>query len=227
MCPGLYGKLPSQGDFVSRRLPWEFTSGWDDWLQGGMSEAKRQLGDAWLERYLTAPIWRFQLAPGVLGATGWIGLWFPSVDRVGRHFPFTLAVPLPVDQAHRYRLLELDSTFLEWEDTALRALDPRLGFDALDESIQLLPEPPGLHTDEGAARPLPPATSEAPETVVFDNAADISIVLGQVRSLPVRSCFFSWGSDGMAPTLCRCAALPPSSTFHTFFDGQRLTADAE
>ena len=29
---GFYGKLPSEGDFVTRRLPWEFTSAWDDWL---------------------------------------------------------------------------------------------------------------------------------------------------------------------------------------------------
>ena len=33
---GFYGKIPSQGDFVTRRLPWEFTSAWDDWLQQGV-----------------------------------------------------------------------------------------------------------------------------------------------------------------------------------------------
>ncbi len=88
---GFYGKLPSQGDFVSRRLPWEFTSGWDDWLQQGMQASREALGARWLERYLSAPIWRFQVAPGVCGPIGWRGLFFASVDRVGRYFPLTLA----------------------------------------------------------------------------------------------------------------------------------------
>ena len=37
---GFYGKLPSEGDFVTRRLPWEFTSVWDDWLQQGMHASR-------------------------------------------------------------------------------------------------------------------------------------------------------------------------------------------
>src|SRR5690606_36950533 len=30
--PGFYGKLPSRGDFVSRRLPADFIGQWDAWL---------------------------------------------------------------------------------------------------------------------------------------------------------------------------------------------------
>ncbi|HEX7686978.1 MAG TPA: type VI secretion system-associated protein TagF, partial [Burkholderiaceae bacterium] len=88
---GFYGKLPSEGDFVSRRLPWEFTSAWDDWLQQGMQASRGALGERWLELYLSAPVWRFQLAPGVCGPLAWRGLFFASVDRVGRYFPLTLA----------------------------------------------------------------------------------------------------------------------------------------
>ncbi|MET0382001.1 MAG: type VI secretion system-associated protein TagF, partial [Burkholderiaceae bacterium] len=90
---GFYGKLPSEGDFVSRRLPWEFTTVWDEWLQQGMAASRQTLGGRWLDLYLSAPVWRFQLAPGVCGPLGWRGLFFASVDRVGRYFPLTIAFP--------------------------------------------------------------------------------------------------------------------------------------
>jgi type VI secretion system protein ImpM len=88
---GWYGKLPNLGDFASRRLPGPFIDGWDDWLQRGLAAARDE--PAWLERYLVAPILRFWLGPGLLGDGAWAGLVMPSVDRVGRHFPLTLARP--------------------------------------------------------------------------------------------------------------------------------------
>jgi len=91
--PGWFGKIPSLGDFASRRLPDTFVRRWDRWLQAGLARAREDDGD-WLSGYLVAPIRRFWLAPGVLGAAGWAGLLMPSVDRVGRHFPLTLARPL-------------------------------------------------------------------------------------------------------------------------------------
>ena len=33
---GWYGKLPGLGDFAMRRLPPEFVSHWDAWLQSGL-----------------------------------------------------------------------------------------------------------------------------------------------------------------------------------------------
>ena len=33
---GWYGKLPSAGDFLGRRLPPEFQGPWDRWLQHGL-----------------------------------------------------------------------------------------------------------------------------------------------------------------------------------------------
>jgi type VI secretion system protein ImpM len=93
MTIGWYGKLPSLGDFASRRLPPSFINDWDDWLQQGMAASRDTWGALWIERYLVAPILRFWLAPGVLGDYAWAGVLMPSVDRVGRHFPLTLAQP--------------------------------------------------------------------------------------------------------------------------------------
>lgn len=91
--PGWFGKIPGLGDFASRRLPDTFVRRWDRWLQDGLARA-REDDEAWLAGYLVAPIRRFWLAPGVLGPAGWAGLLMPSVDRVGRHFPLTVARPL-------------------------------------------------------------------------------------------------------------------------------------
>ncbi len=93
--PGWYGKLPHLGDFASRRLPGEFIRTWDVWLQEVLQATRASLGEAWLDCYLTMPIWRFVLLPGLVGPSGWAGVLMPSVDRVGRQFPLTLAVALP------------------------------------------------------------------------------------------------------------------------------------
>lgn len=89
---GFFGKVPSHGDFVSRRLPEAFLQPWDRWLQGGLQCSRERLGERWLEVYLCSPVWRFALAGGVCGESGWAGVMIPSVDRVGRYFPLTVAV---------------------------------------------------------------------------------------------------------------------------------------
>ena len=164
MSAGFYGKLPSEGDFVTRRLPWEFTSAWDDWLQQGMQASREALGAAWLERYLSAPIWRFQLAPGVCGPAGWRGLFFASVDRVGRYFPLTLAF---ADGSGPALAALRDDDWLAIEDAALAGLSPTLPIDEFDRAVAALAPPAGVPTPaDAAARPracfYTAATQDAP-----------------------------------------------------------------
>jgi type VI secretion system protein ImpM len=90
--PGWFGKLPARGDFVVRRLPASFVEPWHAWSVEGLDAAQRLLGPEWLEAFLVAPVRRYWLAPGLLGEAAWAGVWLPSVDRVGRHFPLTLAL---------------------------------------------------------------------------------------------------------------------------------------
>ena len=52
---GWYGKIPSLGDFASRRLPTEFIKPWDAWLQGSMAASRQILADRWLDLYLDQP----------------------------------------------------------------------------------------------------------------------------------------------------------------------------
>jgi len=148
---GLYGKLPSEGDFVTRRLPWDFTSAWDDWLQQGLLASRAALGERWLQCYLSAPIWRFQLAPGVCGASGWRGLFFASVDRVGRYFPLTLAFP----ETGAPALASLSDAPAAWtalEDAALAGLAPTLPIADFDRLAEALALPPPAGADGAGAR---------------------------------------------------------------------------
>ena len=113
---GFYGKLPCLGDFVTRRLPRELIAPWDQWLQESLTSSRTQLGNDWLDRYLTSPLWRFVLSPGVAGQVGWTGVLMPSVDRVGRYFPLTLSCPLPAG-TNPATVLEVS----DWFEQALQA----------------------------------------------------------------------------------------------------------
>ena len=105
---GFFGKLPSHGDFVYRELPNNFISVWDEWLQNFIGSTKEQIGEAWLDTYFTSPIWRFAFSAGVIDQNAWAGIMLPSVDRVGRYFPFTTHT----DQLHEK---DFDSLVTQWQ----------------------------------------------------------------------------------------------------------------
>lgn len=158
--PGWFGKLPSLGDFASRRLPAEFVEVWDDWLAQGLSDW-RAADPAWLDAYLAAPAWCFVLGPGLIakGAPGrgarppgpaWAGILMPSVDRVGRYFPLTLASPVQALQAaaaprlaHWLRVVAVRAVEALHQDWSAEQLDEAL----LEVSDLTWPLPVG---DEGS-----------------------------------------------------------------------------
>jgi type VI secretion system protein ImpM len=131
LLPGWYGKLPHLGDFASRRLPEAFVSGWDAWLRHALANSREALGPRWLQGYLVAPIVRFWLPPGLLGESAWAGLLMPSIDRVGRHFPLTVAQPgVALAQA------QAAPGWFEALDAAMRrALDVSFTVDDLERAL--------------------------------------------------------------------------------------------
>lgn len=82
-----YGKLPTTGDFISRNLDQKKIQKVDDWLVSGLF-ALIQSNENWIDDYLSAPVWSFVLSKGVWGDDLLYGAIMPSVDRVGRYFPF-------------------------------------------------------------------------------------------------------------------------------------------
>ena len=83
--------MPSLGDFFRIALPRSFCEPWDHWVQQVLTSSRATLGVRWDECYMSAPIWRFSLAAGLAGPQAVHGVLMPSVDRVGRAFPLTLA----------------------------------------------------------------------------------------------------------------------------------------
>jgi len=139
---GWYGKIPSLGDFISRRLPANFIDTWDAWLQKAMATSREELGEHWLDLYLTSPMWRFILMPDTCSNTKiWTGILMPSIDKVGRHFPLTIAAEIePYPQA----LLSLISSqhwYTALEQVALASLDLNISPDDLDQSLACHPPP--------------------------------------------------------------------------------------
>jgi type VI secretion system protein ImpM len=81
---GFYGKLPSHGDFLRRRVSDAFVDAWDAWLRECLAASRTALGARWLDVYLTSPAWRFACAAGACGPAPVIGVLAPSVDQAGR-----------------------------------------------------------------------------------------------------------------------------------------------
>jgi len=140
---GWFGKMPALGDFASRRLPASWIEAWDGWLQRELVRARAALGnDDWLALYMVAPVRRFWLAPGLLAPPGWLGVLMPSVDSVGRHFPFTLATALPPGRDELVDALASDNWLDAADALARRVLDPSFDVRSLEQAV---PELPALH----------------------------------------------------------------------------------
>lgn len=135
---GWFGKLPAAGDFLCRRLPDEFREPWDRWLSAGMLGAKAALGDRWDERFLSFPVWRFLWNTAQSSQPVWTGVLLPGVDRVGRLFPLTIAMPLARDRLARVDPGTLDARLDDFQRLALRVLEDD-DIDGFDRDLQALP----------------------------------------------------------------------------------------
>ena len=132
---GFYGKMPDQGDFVGRRLGSAFVQPRDAWLQGCMTHCRAALASDWDRLYRDAPVWRFLLAPGVCGSSAWAGLVQPSVDRVGRYFPLTVAAELPSDVEVLDTMIRAGAWYDAIERIAAAAFDNQITVEGLDERL--------------------------------------------------------------------------------------------
>jgi type VI secretion system protein ImpM len=135
--PGWFGKMPALGDFASRRMDPEFSGVWDEWLQHAIVSSRTSLGQEWMRAYVSAPVWRFAIFPGVLGqGDSWAGALMSSVDQVGRYFPLTAVLKAPFPRA----LLAEIQTPANWFDrlsTAMTAvLRPGGSLDQFEDSLQ-------------------------------------------------------------------------------------------
>lgn len=133
---GCFGKVPAHGDFVWQALPADFVTPWDNWIQGQLLALREYHGDAWLDAYLCSSIWRFVIRDDDFGASSWAGIVAPSVDMVGRYFPFTIATSLPRFCSVITAPAILDPWFEHLEDCLLQALQDALPVDTVLSSAR-------------------------------------------------------------------------------------------
>lgn len=222
--PGFFGKLPAVGDFVSRRLPREFVEPWDGWLQNAIASSRERLGQDWLDAYLTSPIWRFALSMGAAGPAGWAGVLMPSVDRVGRYFPFTVAGRLP-DGADLFLLArETQAWFESAEELALSVLDDVApGVEGLDSDVAAL-GPPLVGETFIAAQ----AADGIGWYVALGETGFADVVEGFLPRLAQRqfgaySVWWTTGSEQVEPGVVFCPGLPDASGFAAMLAGHWQT----
>ncbi len=219
--PGWFGKLSSLGDFASRRLPPDWVGSCDGWLASGMSASQAQLGPAWQGHYLSAPVWRFAWAPGVIDKAWWFGVLMASCDNVGRYFPLVVAQSRERAPSDR---LGLDHLELWWAQVSQAAM----------QTLQEQASVAEFEADLAGLMPWPSARSAAPLAVasVADrrrialtagsglvDVADVwasQALLGQLSG-----CSLWWPlvEPGQASALTVAAGLPPAAQFSELLTG--------
>jgi len=205
---GYFGKVSTHGDFVSRRLPAGLVAAWDEWLQQCIRASRERLGEQWLDHYLTSPVWRFAISPGVLGPDGVGGVMMPSVDRVGRYFPLMIAA------TGAPPLLEWMQRQAPWFD----AID-HLARESLDAGFTLarfdtVPEPARDPASEPAAGSATAVRSAWRLPLEDDMRAAIAGAALQAHSL-----WWSEGSPSIDASLLVCQGMPPPQGFAAMLDG--------
>lgn len=200
---GYFGKVSTLGDFVSRGLPDGLVAAWDAWLQQCVHASRQQLGERWLDCYLTSPVWRFAISPGILGPEGLGGVMMPSVDRVGRYFPLMIGAtgaPPLLDWFHKHA---------DWydaiEDLARASLDPAFRLERFGEASQ-----PGVSSD-GQAAP-----QDGFWRFALGDDTDGRIAAAVLRE---HSLWWTEGAPGVEPSILLCPGLPKAQSFAAMLRG--------
>ena len=226
--PGLYGKLPILGDFVSRRLPASFVQTWDAWIQEALSASRAQLDPGWLEVYLTSPIWRFVLSPGNCGDKASAGILMPSVDKVGRYYPLTLAAVLEDQAALPYLFVVAAAWFDALEQLALSALEDDVTLDDFDRKLQdqLLSLPLVTTRDHKGRNGFENDGGDAAIRIEMERLEQVPEALLELGTCLLTR-FFSgyslWctnGSELVNPSLLVYKGLPPPAAFFELLTGR-------
>lgn len=220
---GLYGKLPAHGDFIFRNLNPEFITLWDEWLQHYISGSREQIGDSWLDIYLTSPIWRFVFSPGVIDEKVWAGLMMPSVDRVGRYFPISIVKPLAKSVSPVNVLTRHTAWFEQLEDQCLKALNDEMDADGLIQAASQI-------DFQALDSYQPTAHLGVPGSMVFGLQSSIEDAMSTLLPYALNarlsaelSSFGLWqtsGSELVAPVMFCCQGLPALGSLASMLDGQ-------
>lgn len=224
---GYYGKVSTHGDFVNRGLPVSFIAPWDAWVQEAVITCQQQLGDDWLSCYLTSPIYRFVLAPGICGENSWLGIMMPSVDRVGRYYPLTITT-MNRSNINPFFLLEQEvSWFTNVEALALSSLADNFSLELFNHELNLLKSEVFINNCESLSSPEQinkQASHHAWQQTIEVDQTISSLLPCFLDNLLKQSCFayslwWTQGSERVDPSLLISEGLPPFNGVAAMFDG--------
>ena len=226
---GWYGKIPTAGDFIGRRLPGAFQEAWHGWLHTALEKAGRRLGEQWRDDFLSMPVWRFVLSARLAGPEAYAGLLLPSIDAVGRCFPLTIASPLSTERVDPVRtLFAAQRWFEQMEEIALSAIGATADAAALDAALATRPFPA-----QGLRRP----ESRDDETCSEDGTRSLCVPLPSSRApseaspevravadrLPRwRAAWLAEPSEVFGRSLVVCDALPGGEQICGMMNGRWL-----
>jgi type VI secretion system protein ImpM len=229
---GFFGKLPSNGDFLQRRVPQAFLEVWDPWLQECVHASRESLQEAWLAAYLTSPVWRFVLPEAICGSGAYAGILAPSVDRVGRYFPMTIVTQVDVDANPLDFAMRRGAWFDALESLLVTALgEPEVDLEWFDSQVieythfldgELDPSGPGLK--DLLQRSQFPAQAEywrAPLASANSLQAAVNAFAYRELSAQLRPASMWWteGSGASAPAWLSLRGLPAPDRFGAMLNG--------
>ncbi|SNS92188.1 MULTISPECIES: type VI secretion system-associated protein TagF [unclassified Azospirillum] len=203
--PGFFGKLPMLGDFVTRRLPSSVIGPLNDWLEAGIMDSRRMLGQGWLDAFLVSPAWHLALEAGICGPTGLCGVLVPSVDSVGRYYPLALLAPLPAG-APLLAWAEANGNWYRRAEAALMtALQDDLDAEGFDARVRAVGVP--LDTLPAEMPGLP---------------GRVAAMLGEAQLRPDSGPLgLGWTqAGGSSPTLIAFTAMPTGAAFTSMLNGR-------
>ena len=221
MPAGLFGKLPAKRDFIGANASRRFLEVWEPWLQSGVAMSKQTLGDAWIEAYNRAPIWRYWLGADFCGEA-MIGAFMPSVDGVGRSFPLAIFVGEGDASLPPPELEQNDAWFEAAEAVLLDALEPGATLEAIAEKVMGLPSPalqPRTTKDQGLEELADGAV------LVRDIGDEVSLAFlaarrfGRRRAFASQSFWWTIGGEGFPSLVLSEVGLPPATRFADMLTG--------
>lgn len=207
---GYMGKVPGRGDFLTRGVHPDVRDLFFEWCQASMAVSRDQLGDTWLDAYLTAPIWHFCAGPGALAERGVAGTMIPSVDRVGRHFPFLVVTEYEGPSLDGWRQPEWASAM---EDCILAVLDDDWQEEPWSARLGELPVP-----EQDSARLRWPARQG---NVMLPGAATEQEWLNALlERQPEQAVWWTQGSAFVEPAVLLTEGLPKVGQYAAMMIGQ-------
>lgn len=130
---GWYGKIPTVGDFVQRRLSRIVVDHWTSWFQASLMEMQsKPFRNNWTSRKL---VWKFLIPPLRSGQVIQLGCIVPSKDRVGRSYPLMAAKVIPIGTWRYLQFAGVMQWYRNLGNILIEGVENRYSADTLDKAL--------------------------------------------------------------------------------------------